>query len=95
MAGKGRFLPGQSGNPKGRPPGLALIRAAFLEAAPRAKEIILELAEHATDERVRLMAAKEILDRAIGKAPIRDDEDNVVRDTVLRIEIPSEIAEDD
>ena len=42
----------------------------WVDLAPRAQERLLELVESA-DEKVALSAAREILDRAIGKAPVK------------------------
>ena len=57
------FKPGQSGNPGGRPKGLA---AKAREYADRALEVIAEALEDA-DPKVRLAAAKEVFDRGYGK----------------------------
>lgn len=57
------FKPGQSGNPGGRPKGLA---AKAREYADRALEVIAEALED-VDPKVRLAAAKEVFDRGYGK----------------------------
>lgn len=65
ITGKG-WLPGQSGNPGGRPKGIAAIAR---EHTDKAVQVLVEGMESA-DERVKLAAAKEILDRGYGKAPV-------------------------
>jgi hypothetical protein len=58
------FPKGKSGNPGGRPKGIA---AKAREYADRALDVIAEaLADE--DAKVRLAAAKEVLDRGYGKA---------------------------
>ena len=70
IAGEGtRFKPGQSGNPSGRPKGIA---KAFREALADPTEAALGLLELARDERVRpadrISAWNALLDRGYGKA---------------------------
>ena len=57
------FKPGQSGNPGGRPKGLG---AKAREHGDRCIEI-LAAALDAKDERTRIAAARELLDRGYGK----------------------------
>lgn len=84
VTGKG-FQPGRSGNPSGR----AKLPDAFKELArkqsKRALERIIELVE-STDERVAIMAAKEVLDRAYGKTkPAEDEDDNAKKNVTINI----------
>jgi len=62
----GRFLPGVTGNPGGRPKGIAAIARAH---TGKAVDVLVNAMEH-DDARVRVAAAKEILDRGYGKAPV-------------------------
>ena len=64
---EGKFLPGQSGNPGGRPKDehrvAELARSYTLEAI----DTLVELMRHGKDERVRGTAAQALLDRGWGK----------------------------
>jgi len=61
-----RFRPGVSGDPAGFPKGrreqLELIEACAREASPEMIEILKSMARHSADERVRVMAAKTVLE---------------------------------
>jgi hypothetical protein len=62
----GRFVPGVTGNPGGRPKGIAAIARQHTDKAVD----VLVAAMDSDDERVKIAAAKEILDRGYGKAPV-------------------------
>ena len=63
----GRFKPGQSGNPGGKRPIPPEIKEALARATPVAVERLISLLDSA-DEKIVLAAAKEVLDRHLGKA---------------------------
>jgi hypothetical protein len=60
------WKPGQSGNPGGRPKGIAAIARQHTD---KAVQVLVDGME-SPDERVKIAAAKEILDRGYGKAPV-------------------------
>jgi hypothetical protein len=68
----GRWVRGTSGNPGGRPKPPDGLRTRLAELSPRAVERLGELLDSA-DERVRLEAAKTILDRHLGRPAIQAD----------------------
>ena len=69
---RGHWLPGRSANPGGRPGVPKEIRATLRELSPRAVERLGELLD-SEDERIRLEAAKAILDRDLGRPAIQAD----------------------
>lgn len=63
-----KFIKGQSGNPGGRPVEAKEVRALALAACPDAIRELIRLSQESSDERTRVVANKEILDRGLGKA---------------------------
>ena len=70
--GLGHWVPGTSGNPGGRPKPPDGLRTRLADLSPIAIERLGELLD-SVDERVRLEAAKAILDRHLGRPPIQAD----------------------
>jgi hypothetical protein len=68
----GRWVPGTSGNAGGRPKPPDGLRTKLAELSPRAVERLGELLDSG-DERIRLEAAKAILDRHLGRPAIQAD----------------------
>jgi hypothetical protein len=68
----GRWVPGTSGNAGGRPKSPDGLRTRLAELSPHAVERLAELLDSA-EERVRLEAAKTILDRHLGRPAIQAD----------------------
>lgn len=62
----GRFAPGVSGNPGGRPRDVHGIRELARESGPEAIQTLKDLMK-SSDERVRLSASVALLDRGFGK----------------------------
>jgi hypothetical protein len=68
----GHWVPGTSGNPGGRPKPPDGLRTRLAELSPRAVDCLAELLDSG-DERVRLEAARTILDRHLGRPAIQAD----------------------
>jgi hypothetical protein len=85
-----RWKPGQSGNPSGRPKALGAIKAEFM---PHVPAVLKKLLMRALSDKgsVGVAAAKEFLDRVLGKAaqPIVGEEGA----TAIHIDIPGLIVE--
>ena len=74
----GRFQPGQSGNPGGRPVGLMrAIRRRYGDEGMRLLDRLEAMSSGKTrvPPRIRLEATKELLDRGYGKAPLHVEDD--------------------
>jgi len=65
--GRGRWLPGSSPNPGGRPKVVEDIRALAREHSPVAIQTLRDIAEKGKQESARVAAAVALLDRAYGK----------------------------
>ena len=61
------FVPGQSGNPGGRPKALKEIQELARSHAPAAIETLAQIATSGQSEQARVAASSALLDRAIGK----------------------------
>jgi hypothetical protein len=66
----GQFLPGQSGNPGGRPKDEHRVSELARSYTVEAIETLVDLMRHGKDERVRGTAAQALLDRGWGKAKV-------------------------
>jgi hypothetical protein len=67
---RGHWLPGRSANPGGRPGVPEVVKATLRELSPRTVVRLGELLD-SEDERIRLEAAKAILDRHLGRPASR------------------------
>jgi Family of unknown function (DUF5681) len=68
---KGKWQPGESGNPKGRVPAHKIFSNLATEArkyADKALETVVELMGASNPANIRLAAAREVLDRGFGRA---------------------------
>jgi len=66
----GRFTPGNSGNPGGRPKDNYRLTELARSHTYEAINTLVELMRHGKDERVRGTAAQALLDRGWGKAKV-------------------------
>ena len=66
----GKFAPGKSGNPGGRPKGWAQVRDLARQHTEEAMTGLLKLAREAESEQVRRQAWADLLDRAWGKPTV-------------------------
>lgn len=78
------WQPGQSGNPGGRAKRNDAVKPLLDQFGPDAIRKLVTLMD-SEDERIALMAAKEIADRAYGKAKPAEDDDNDQRSLTINI----------
>ncbi len=64
---RGRWLRGTSGNPGGRPKEVAEVRELARQHTIEAIETLVEIMRHGSPDRVRVEAARVLLDRAWGR----------------------------
>lgn len=62
------FVKGKSGNPGGRPIEAKEVKALALAACPDVIRELIRISKESSDERSRVAAGKELLDRGLGKA---------------------------
>lgn len=85
------WSPGQSGNPTGRSKRFYEVQVAAREASPQALQKLVELMDSA-DERVAIVAANSVLDRAFGKPKEQKDDSNQQVKPDLSALSPQELA---
>ena len=79
----GSWKPGTSGNPGGRPAFLAEVRQLAQQHTPTAFKTLLEVARSKkANPSARVAAAKELLDRAVGRAPAAPEDAGLVKDAL-------------
>jgi len=78
------WKPGQSGNPRGRPPVNIDISALARVHGPRCIEVVVEMLKD-EDPRVRLGAANALLDRGYGKPAQRIEADEATSVVLLHL----------
>ena len=64
----GRFLPGISGNPGGRPPEVGDVREMARDHTEEAIKTLVDLMRHAKSDAARGAAAQALMDRGYGKS---------------------------
>jgi hypothetical protein len=84
-----KFQKGVSGNPGGRPKLPAEMREIFQAKAPEAFEVLCKHL-HASEPRIALAAATQILDRAYGR-PVQSIDANITDDPI-RVYVPQKAA---
>ena len=82
----GRFAKGRSGNPGGRPSINKDAKALAKANCHKAMAKLIELLDDA-DSRVVIAAAKEILDRGLGKAPAAPEDQDAIKAGGIQINI--------
>lgn len=78
---------GKSGNPGGRPLGYPEYRKACQDMTPVALERLKAILE-GPDDRLALLAAMTVLDRAWGKPAVVDENGEAMRDQSIEVVIP-------
>ncbi len=63
----GRFKPGVSGNPSGRPKTDSILQGLARPHGPRAIEVLVDLMEHSKDGKVRRAAAMDLIHCGFGR----------------------------
>jgi hypothetical protein len=81
------FKPGQTGNPGGFSADIAAVRRLARENSIEALQQIVTLMRTAKDERVRLVAADKVLERAFGKPKEEDPRDRPPMDRQRILEL--------
>lgn len=89
---KGRFQPGQSGNPSGRSKATQEVLQLCLEISPAAIERLWQIGCKSEDHKAAVRAIETILDRGLGKVKqvhdvsvIRDMPDEELRSRALEV----------
>lgn len=75
---------GQSGNPGGKPKEFAIVRKQLRDAVPGALQRLVDLVG-SDDERVALLACKEILNRTLGVPKPVDEESAAPNEILARL----------
>jgi hypothetical protein len=89
---KGRWLPGKSANPAGRPKESAEVAAYARTFSIEGVEKLVHLARHAKSEQTQLQATVALLDRGLGRPPVQTDEtalDGGITVILKNFELPS------
>ena len=87
---------GQSGNPGGRPKTPEEIKALLRSGLPAAVRTVIRLATYSKNENIRLAAAREILDRNLGKPAVAEAPSEAVQpvQNVVRVPYPAASIEE-
>lgn len=91
----GKFAPGQTGNPGGRPKLPEELKEAFKALAPEALKTLAHVMANADRDSDRVKAAEVILDRGYGKATQHIDANVESQIQVINVGIPDFLKPDD
>lgn len=91
----GKFAPGQTGNPGGRPKLPEELKEAFKALAPRALEVLADVMNNGVRDSDKVKAAEVILDRGYGKATQPIDATLDAQIQVINVGVPSFLKTDD